>query len=247
MRQQDREKEHFDKLAEETGEIWWGSVTPAGLRRLERRASFLKKSTELFQDPYVLELGCGTGAFTKPLLTSISNLRLVGVDVSPKTIEKIRCVCNSYPNARFEVADVSHMQYASDTFDAVVGNSVLHHVPLKETLLETFRVLKPGGLFYFFEPNMLNPQIALEKNIRFIGRRLQNSPDETAFFRWSLAKHLRANGFVDVSIKPFDFLHPAVPNALISAVSSVGGILEKIPVMKEVAGSLIISAKKPRI
>ena len=35
---------------------------------------------------------------------------------------------------------------------------------------------------------MLNPQIVIEKKINFIGRILQNSPGETAFFRWQIAK-----------------------------------------------------------
>ena len=92
---------------------------------------------------------------------------------------------------------------------------------------------------------MLNPQIALEENIRFIGKVLQNSEDETAFFRWSLGRMLDATGFQDVSVKPFDFLHPIIPNVLTNVMDSMGRWLERIPIVKEISGSLMVRGSKP--
>ena len=240
-----REAEHFDKLADTTGEIWWGSVTPAGVERLKKRARYVEEALKKFSDPYVLELGCGTGAFTKPLLEIMPKLRLVGIDVSSKTIEHIEKRMAEYPNVKFEVADSTQLLYGDATFDAVVGNSVLHHVPIDTTISEMHRVLKPGGIIWFSEPNMMNPQIALEKNIRFIGEWLQNSPDETAFFRWRLARHLREVGFEKVAVLPFDFLHPGMPVRLIDSLNKIGQILERTPIIKEIAGSLRVFASKP--
>lgn len=34
---QRRQQEHFDRLAEANGEIWWGSTTAAGIKRMQRR------------------------------------------------------------------------------------------------------------------------------------------------------------------------------------------------------------------
>ena len=59
---------------------------------------------------------------------------------------------------------------------------------IEEALRDIYRVLKPGGTIYFTEPNMLNPQIAMQKNIPWIKRKLGDSPDETAFFRWPLRR-----------------------------------------------------------
>ena len=74
----------------------------------------------------------------------------------------------------------------NERFDAVVGSSVLHHLDVAQALRECFRVLKPEGVICFTEPNMLNPQIALQKNISFLKKRLGDSPDETTFFRWQI-------------------------------------------------------------
>ncbi|MBN9419840.1 MAG: class I SAM-dependent methyltransferase [Candidatus Eremiobacteraeota bacterium] len=237
---QDREREHFDQLAGESGEIWWGSTTYAGKRRLQRRAdliaAFLKgRGTGLA----VLELGCGTGALTQYLLERLS-VELTACDISPVTVERIRERYGAYPNTHFLAADATNLDVPAGSFDVVLGNSVLHHLPLEPALREIHRVLKPGGVLWFSEPNMLNPQIALEKNVRFIGERLQNSEDETAFFRWSLARKLRSQGFAQVQVRPYDFLHPIVPAPLVPLAAGLGELLEATPLLREIAGSLEI-------
>jgi hypothetical protein len=111
-------------------------------------------------------------------------------------------------------------------------------------LREIFRVLKPGGAIYFTEPNMLNPQIAVQKNVPWVKRKLGDSPDETAFFRWPLWRLLEEAGYQDIRIEPFDFLHPKTPVAFVSRLDSLGRFLESVPVISEFAGSLYIRAIK---
>ena len=104
--------------------------------------------------------------------------------------------------------------------------------------------IKPKGKLIFAEPNMLNPQLLVQKNIPFIKKMLGDTPDETAFVRFSLKKKLKKYGFKNIQIKPFDFLHPFIPESLIKPVLAVQNIVEKIPVIKEISGSLIIYAEK---
>jgi hypothetical protein len=93
---------------------------------------------------------------------------------------------------------------------------------------------------------MMNPQIFLEKNVRFIGKALQNTENETAFFRWGLAVALRASGFERIAVTPFDFLHPLVPSGAVRFFDGLGRMLENTPLLKEISGSLLIKAFKPR-
>ncbi|QQR94224.1 MAG: hypothetical protein IPJ93_10045 [Bacteroidota bacterium] len=93
---------------------------------------------------------------------------------------------------------------------------------------------------------MINPQIFVQKNIPFIKKWLGDSPDETAINRWNFSKLLEQKGFNQINIFPYDFLHPVVPSFLISLVSGIGQVVEKIPIAKEIAGSVIIVAEKPR-
>ena len=97
---------------------------------------------------------------------------------------------------------------------------------------------------WFSEPNMMNPQIVLEKNVKFLPRRIHNTETETAFFRWAMARSLSGTGFKNIQVRPFDFLHPYVPDPFIGMVSAMGKMLEQIPLLKEIAGSLVIQAQK---
>jgi SAM-dependent methyltransferase len=237
-----RERAHFDRLADEMGSVWWGSITPAGRVRLERRGEIAIRRARLEPGSVVLEPGAGNGEFTARLAPS--GATIIGIEISERQVQLGNERFAGLPNVKMELGNVDSLQYPDRHFDAVVGNSVLHHFDLDRALPELFRVLKPGGRFFFFEPNILNPQIAIEKRIKPIGRRLQNSPDETAFLRWRLARRLRRAAFQSVSVIPFDFMHPGIRPALIPGFARLDWLLERTPVIREIAGSLQIYATR---
>ena len=189
----------------------------------------------------VLELGCGTGSFTRELARS--GAEVVAIDVSPELLEIAKATCSA-PNVQYQIQNACALSYPEGAFDSIVGSSVLHHLEIEAAVRDMYRVLKPGGSIYFTEPNMLNPQIAIQKNIPWIKRKLGDSPDETAFFRWPLRRLLERTGYREVRIDPFDFLHPKTPAALIDRVKAFGRFLENVPGISEFAGSLYIRAIK---
>jgi ubiquinone/menaquinone biosynthesis C-methylase UbiE len=195
----------------------------------------------LQQGQKVLELGCGIGYFTRSLASS--GAEIAAIDISPDLLEVARRDCPS-ENVSFEVQNAYALTYRDETFDSVVGSSVLHHLEIDAALREIARVLRPGGSIYFTEPNMMNPQIAVQKNVPAVKKRLGDSPDETAFFRWPLHQKLKRVGFRDIRIQPFDFLHPKVPRPWIPVVENLSRFAEKVPVLREIAGSLYIRAIK---
>jgi 2-polyprenyl-3-methyl-5-hydroxy-6-metoxy-1,4-benzoquinol methylase len=234
-----KEVQHGRFLAQHgAGEIWnWES--PAGKLRWARRVKMLL--SHLKPGMTVLELGCGTGSFTRELARAGADV--VAIDVSPELLEIARANCSA-PNIQYQIQNAYALSYSEDVFDSVVGSSVLHHLEVKDALRDIYRVLKPGGAIYFTEPNMLNPQVAIQKNIPWIKQKLGDSPDETAFFRWPLRGLLEKTGYRDVRIDPFDFLHPKTPVALIDHVDALGRFFENVPIISEFAGSLYIRAIK---
>jgi 2-polyprenyl-3-methyl-5-hydroxy-6-metoxy-1,4-benzoquinol methylase len=234
-----REIRHGRFLAKHgAGQIWnWES--PAGKLRWARRVKML--SIHLRPGMTVLELGCGTGYFTQELARSGADV--VAIDVSPELLEIARSNCSA-PNVRYQIENAYALNYPEAVFDSVIGSSVLHHLEIAAALRNIYRVLKPGGTIYFTEPNMLNPQIAIQKNVPLIKQKLGDSPDETAFFRWPLRRLLEQTGYRHVRIDPFDFLHPKTPVPLINRVNALGRFLENVPVISEFAGSLYIRAVK---
>ena len=189
----------------------------------------------------VLELGCGTGYFTRELTRTGADI--IAIDISPELLEIARLNCSA-PNTRYQIQNASALSYSDATFDSIVGSSILHHLEIEQALAEIYRVLKPDGSICFTEPNMLNPQIAVQKNVPWVKQKLGDSPDETAFFRWPLGRLLRQIGYRDVRIDPFDFLHPKTPVPLINPLDALGRFLEKMPLISEFAGSLHIRAIK---
>jgi 2-polyprenyl-3-methyl-5-hydroxy-6-metoxy-1,4-benzoquinol methylase len=234
-----KEIQHGRFLAQHgAGEIWnWES--PAGKLRWARRVKML--SSHLRPGMIVLELGCGTGTFTRELARSGADV--IAIDVSAELLEIARANCSA-PNVQYQIQNAYALSYSEGVFDSVVGSSVLHHLEVEEALRNIYRVLKPGGTIFFTEPNMLNPQIAVQKNIPWIKRKLGDSPAETAFFRWPLERLLEQTGYRNVRIDPFDFLHPKTPVRLIDRVNAFGRFLESVPVISEFAGSLYIQGAK---
>lgn len=232
---------HWRAHAHHTASLWgWDSA--AGRLRATRRVQMLEAAARLRPGTRVLELGCGTGTFTRQW--AATGATLLAVDLSH---ELLRLATAQAPSgaAGWAVMDIEALGLREAVFDAVVGVSVLHHVDLPRTLAEVRRVLRPGGRIAFSEPNGLNPQVALQENIPFLRRRMGYTPYETSFTRWGLARALRRSGFVDVHIVPFDFLHPGIPRGAIPLMARAAGAAERVPLLREIAGSLFLTASRP--
>jgi SAM-dependent methyltransferase len=236
------ERAHFEQVMATRGALYWADGTPAGRRRRDIRAGLLLAAVESARGARVLEIGCGTGEYTR-LFTREPALTLVSIDVAPGVAVHARAAAGAH--AHVAAADIERLPFATGAFDAVTGNAVLHHLRLDRALPELLRVLRPGGRFAFAEPNFLNPHVFVERTVPWIGRWLDDSPGETAFTRWRLGRDLRGFGLVDVAIRPFDFLYPLVPGPLVPAVERLGRLLERAPVVREIAGSLLITARTP--
>jgi len=237
-----REIEHGRIISRADTEEIWGWNTPAGRLRARRRGEMIMLKAGLQPTMNVLEIGCGTGLFTA--IFAQSGARILAVDISRDLINK--AVVRNLPSDRVQFSNVPFEdEKVEGLFDAVVGSSILHHLDIEQALRLIFKLLLPGGIMSFAEPNMLNPQIMIQKNVPWLKERLGDSPDETAFFPWGLGKQIAAAGFSDVEVIPFDWLHPLTPKSMISAFILLGSVLEKVPMIRNLAGSLLISARKP--
>lgn len=95
----------------------------------------------------VLELGCGTGSmWTGVVLPSDCHVTLS--DLSDGMLETAR-QNTRHLSADYAVCDAMALPYADTSFDVVIANMMLYHVPdISRALNEIYRVLKPGGRFY---------------------------------------------------------------------------------------------------
>lgn len=98
----------------------------------------------------VLELGCGTGDMWKNRESMISDCAsLIISDFSEGMVAAAKENIGDYANVTYKVLDIQAIPYEDETFDAVIANMMLYHVPdLDKGLAEVRRVLKKDGSFY---------------------------------------------------------------------------------------------------
>src|SRR3989344_6589861 len=194
------EQEFFDNLASQNDVFYyWGWKTEVGRYRHHLRATIICSFLNLKPGVKSLELGCYMGELTKKIAPTKATI--TATDIAPKSIVLAKKTVKK--NINFLVDNIEKSKLKSNFFDSCFGNGILHHTHLDSSLKEIKRVLKPGGKFIFFEPNILNPEIFLERKIPYLRKLSHSSPDETAFVRFELKKTLEKSGFINVKVEPF--------------------------------------------
>ena len=96
----------------------------------------------------ILELGCGTGDMWKNHLPLPEGTELLLTDFSEGMLEAAKQNIQA-ENVAFRQVDIQEIPFPDASFDIVIANMMLYHVPdLHKGLSEVRRVLKPGGVFY---------------------------------------------------------------------------------------------------
>jgi SAM-dependent methyltransferase len=128
-----------------------------------------------------LDLGCGDGKLTAVLFKRASGppRRLVGIDIDPLETQsaELSGLCEAV-----HTGAGSCIPEESGSFDFVVSNSVLEHIPeIIPVLQEVARVLRPGGRFLFTVPGpgfhailrgSLLPWVSRQRYLEELDRRL---------------------------------------------------------------------------
>jgi SAM-dependent methyltransferase len=94
-------------------------------------------------DPGMRVLDVGSGPGYAAAAAAGRGATAVGVDVAPAMVALARTL---HPQVEFVCGDAEHLQFADDSFDAVVANFAIPHLGRPEQAAAEFaRVLSPGG------------------------------------------------------------------------------------------------------
>jgi len=99
----------------------------------------------------ILELGCGNGGQWESRMNHLpASCRLTLSDYSEGMVSMVKeKFSGQFCNVDFMQIDIQDIPFSNESFDIVIANHMLYHVPdLHKALREVSRVLKTGGQFY---------------------------------------------------------------------------------------------------
>jgi ubiquinone/menaquinone biosynthesis C-methylase UbiE len=150
-------------------------------------------------------------------------------------------------------ADARKMPFADDSFDCVCFSSVLHHIPdFSHALGECRRVLRPGGIVFAFDPNLLHPAMLLLRHPRSpLYMSAGVSPNERPLLPCALRKAFVGAGFVDVQCRgqsdiPYRSVAPRAIRIFLKAYNAVDWAWQHVGLGRWFGTFVVTRARKPR-
>ena len=108
--------------------------------------AMLSRIPESFRPESVLDLGCGTGWFTRKLTARFPEARVTGADLSPGMLAQAEAATDR-ADVNWLNADAEQLPLADQSVDLVFSNLMVQWSQQPEAVLaECQRVLRPGGL-----------------------------------------------------------------------------------------------------
>ena len=118
----------------------------------------------------VLEIGCGTGAFSRALANRARHV--TAIDLSSEMIRVARSR-SSLPQIEFEIADVMKRELPLAHFDCIATIATLHHLAHPAVLTKLKQTLRAGGTLivldlYQPETNLLTTGGLADRLLNFV-------------------------------------------------------------------------------
>jgi len=183
----------------------------------------------------ILEVGCGTGAFTSALALGLPAARITATDGFPAMVAVASRRLAPASNVVVRMYDVTRGYPFSERYDLVCGVDVIHH------LEDPVGALADRGALVFLESNPLHPGLFPRAFQPEEGRFLLNSP--TRLRGW-----IQAAGWHDISIETLPFYLPCGPKRLGSVLSLADDCLHAGRMLwGRLAGMWLVTARAVRL
>lgn len=143
-------KDMDSKTVQSFGEEWekFSSFTKEEIEKVGDEYFDILPSTLLNQKSYVLDVGCGTGRWSKYLADKVGFIECI--DPSD-AIFSAKHLLRQNDNVRITKASVGNIPFGDNTFDLVMSIGVLHHIPnTHQGIKVCIDKVKKGGYFYVY-------------------------------------------------------------------------------------------------
>ena len=219
---------------------YWLKRDPIYNDRLLWRAQTFRHMVHLLPDQSILELGVGQGLFTRQLLR---------VSRAENPITAVTFDSNNHHpeglNSPVEfISSISSIPgvLAGRQFDFIIVMDLLDKRNCAWFLQNVYELLKPGGQVIFYESNPWNVALIIRRLIsQYFGRK----DPRQLLSRSNLYELMSEVGFIRVFAIYNDFVYAPLTPSLVWLLRNLSIILENTPVLKTLAGSILIHTQKP--
>jgi ubiquinone/menaquinone biosynthesis C-methylase UbiE len=158
--------------------------------------------------PYraILDLGCGFGKSTRPLVDAFPDAEVVGIDLSAPNLRLAHQQAERLgKRITFSQRAAEATGYPDGSFDLVTATMLIHELPmpvLRKVLVEVLRVLRPGGVLAVLDFAYTGDPF---RDFVMDGHGARNNePYLPHLFRTDVRRLLTEVGFQQPTMQPFD-------------------------------------------
>lgn len=163
----------------------------------------LQQISQLAPDKKILEIGCGNGIGTRLILDTFKPSEFIATEYDESLVEVAKMKVNG-TKIIVEAGNAADLRFQDGEFDAVIGLSVIHHIPnWRDSLDELHRVIKPGGLLIIKELSIET----FETPFGRIARRFVEHPYDAMFRKAEFLEHLNKIGLMVLTDQPHSMLY----------------------------------------
>ena len=138
------------EVVESFGEEWlkFQNYSDEEIRSLAIMYFDILTDSIINKNTYALDIGCGTGRWTKYLSPRIGFIE--AIDPSNAVLAADHLLANT-ENVRITKASVENIPFDDETFDFAMSIGVLHHIPnTQNAMIDCVKKVKKGGYFYCY-------------------------------------------------------------------------------------------------
>ncbi len=216
---------------------YWSRKDPIASERLLWRAQTLRHLVHLLPGESILELGCGDGSFTRQLL----KVSRGGNPITAATFQESSS-CDFPKSARHVHLEDLPGALGESQFDYIVAMDLLDRSNSGWLLQHIFRFLKPGGRVIFYETNPWNPVLKMKRAASGL---TGNSDPRNLLLRPEMNELISEIGYIRVFSIYNDFVYWPLTRRLAWLLRNLSILLENMPVVRTLSGSILIHAQKP--